>query len=519
VIQTTDLDLDGFQALYFNVIGHQWDTYIKRSEFTIKFQEPVPFDGDHWFVYSGKEGVSKHWQKEDLANRACSYNATDYSITCFTNEVLAPRSGITVKFNFDKSAPYFVFPDYGYLQVVSIAFSLAFLVVAYLIYRRFGRNEGLVIPIEFTAPRGVDAAGVGYIIDRKVDTRDVVALILEWAKDGYLIIDDSDKLVKFIWLKSLDEKAPPYQLRLFRELFGVRGEVTERMLQGTFYKSITEAKMGILKYFSSGRNRLFTASGKYMRFLLNIMLWLPFAVAVYCASMALRSQANGANIFILFLLVLSGAFLNLMLSNWKIMSAVGKFFMMLLAVVGGLLIGLGAYYSTAALWPKGFICLATAGLTTIISIFFVGKMHKMSEFGLRVYGQTLGLYNFIKKAEEERMKLLVQENPRIFYDVLPYAYAFNMVKVWADAFKNITMQQPEFYRTGGNYYPDVMVTRLNNSMVHMQSQVFTPPPSSGGHGGGSFGGGSFGGGGFSGGGGGGGGFSGGGFGGGGGGRW
>ena len=137
-------------------------------------------------------------------------------------------------------------------------------------------------------------------------------------------------------------------------------------------------------------------------------------------------------------------------------------------------------------------------------------------------GRILGFRDFIKTAELDKLKELVEEDPEYFYHITPYAYVFGLSDKWIRNFEDIQIIQPTWYYSEHDrfdYFDAYMMGRMMNDCSRsVSSHIVIPeaPHSSGSGGGGWSGGGSSwsGGGGFSGGG-----FSGGGSGGGGGGGW
>jgi uncharacterized membrane protein len=93
---------------------------------------------------------------------------------------------------------------------------------------------------------------------------------------------------------------------------------------------------------------------------------------------------------------------------------------------------------------------------------------------------------------------MLETNPELFYDVLPYAQVMNVSDEWEEKFKTITIKPPMWYDGDFNYFDYWLISRsmrsINLAMVSRPSNT-----SVGGGGGGGFSGG------FSGGGGGGGG--------------
>jgi uncharacterized membrane protein len=93
---------------------------------------------------------------------------------------------------------------------------------------------------------------------------------------------------------------------------------------------------------------------------------------------------------------------------------------------------------------------------------------------------------------------MVSENPQYFYDILPYAYALGVSKVWMEKFESIATEPPTWY--GGHYGTFNVIqfnTFMNSTMKAATSSMTSTPSSSGGGGGGISGGGSGGGGGGS----------------------
>lgn len=150
----------------------------------------------------------------------------------------------------------------------------------------------------------------------------------------------------------------------------------------------------------------------------------------------------------------------------------------------------------------------------IILAMSANVMRKKSTKGDEILRITRGFRMFIEKAEKRQIEFHLKEDPLYFDKTMAYAIAFGMAKKWANHFKDLAIEKPEWYQdnTGSlstfnaGLFAGSLMSSLNRTQQNMS---FVPPPSNS-SGSGGFGGG----GGFSGGG-----FSGGGFGGGGGGRW
>jgi uncharacterized membrane protein len=145
----------------------------------------------------------------------------------------------------------------------------------------------------------------------------------------------------------------------------------------------------------------------------------------------------------------------------------------------------------------------------MITIVFVVLMNARTKKATELVGRVLGFRNFIETAELDKLKLMVEENPNYFYDIMPYAYVFGLSNTWIKHFEEIPIGKPRWYV--GHSHVDVwdvywysrMMNRCMTSMDHsISSVVHATKDDGGGEIGGGFGGGGFVGGGFGGGGGG-----------------
>lgn len=507
-IHTADLELDGKEAFYLNLIGTNWDTQINLAEFTINFPKAIDFST--WSVNIGSYGVT------DGGGVACQYKNDVFQVNCTASRALAPYEGITAFLNLTvpssegNTVSYFKYPDYSVWYIVSAIFGLVLLGLAILLFFIYGKDDELIIPIEFTAPKGLDAASVGYLINQENNTRDIVGLFLQWAKDGYIVIDDTKKSLTFTKQKELADKVPVYQKTLFRALFKDGDEVDIKSLKGNFAEAIKVAKSGVANYFIKKR-KIFTSSSQVVKVLMYLVIGMPLITYWVVANLQHYRYLNLDWFELVFLIVPVVAFLayaKYSFNNWRIFNGIKRFGIITI----GIIIVFCVFISGGMInWlhEGNILYYIIALITALVIVFFTCLMDKKTPYGNEVYGGCLGLYDFINLTEKERLKLLVKDNPKLFYEVLPYAYVFELTDVWQEHFKGIDIPEADFYRSNDVLIPYLMLNNLNRSLLATQAAVAIPK-AGGGVGGGGFSGGGFGGGG---------GFSGGGFGGGGGGSW
>lgn len=384
----------------------------------------------------------------------------------------------------------------------------------------FGRDRQIIPSIQFHPPKGMDSAAVGYIVDGNVSDTDTISLLLYWADKGYLKIRETKKsTLAFTKRKCLPDDAPEYEKTLFDGIFGAFAPVGEDVVLSSLrYKTadiFSRTKEQIAKNYS---HRVYTGSSKIARVVSFILSGIP--LIWFIVSLVVYTTANGL-VFLLPVLYLIGMLLfDRTIDYWYSKAKSPRF------ILGGVAVAMSVtpvaslvlVYGTGML--RGNILnlfpgLAAASVTSLLGLIFTGFMKKRTDECVEWMGYLAGLRDFIETAELERMEVIAQQSPQLFYHILPFAYVFGLSDILLDKMKDLTLPAPDWYETRqGNpgcfdYY--LMHRMLHNDMKHVTATIATPrPPQSSGSSSGGFGSG----GGFSGGG-----FSGGGFGGGGGGSW
>lgn len=497
-IQMRDLDLDGLQALYFNLVGDGWDMSVSNVHFFITLPKSWPTDIR---FYAGSYGSS--------ADADITYNISGNTLSGTLNTNLGSNEALTIYAPLPND--FFTFipaPDYT-LFAIGI-FGLITLLTVFLFYR-FGKDEKVVEVVEFYPINGLSSAQVGYIFEGIVDTRDVVSLIIEWAYKGYLSIIEDDSHGKdftLTKLKDISEDEIRAEITLFNSLFNRRDIVTSSDLKNTFYRSVECAKQDITRHFVANKERrIFDPKATVIKVLLALITMIP--VGLVFASTVYHNTYEST------LSLVSGG-ISIAVSSVVMLAWIGaiKFWPSLrkwqrtLTTIGLILLSL--FYILVS-----FVILSVTGLAfykalilytlIAINIGYTSYMDKRTERGTEYLGHILGLKNFIEAAEKDKLEMLVHDDPSYFYKILPYAYVLNVSDTWSKKFENIVIEQPDWYYGPHPLNTYIFVSHLNRTLSSV-SQAMTSVPQSQGKGGGSFGSG-------------GGGFSGGGFGGGGGSSW
>ena len=238
---------DDHSEFYWNVIGHEWNTNIKKSSFVIRLPEDTNLDGN-MLIFYGPYGSKKQIE---------NFNYTNKTIKVMNDVSLLPREGVTVAIRFDKS--YFTQNRFLRLKLFlvnnwAIFIPVIVLIVSHLLWLKYGKDDDIIKMVEYFPPEGLTPAEAGVIIDDKIDNRDIISLIFYWATKGIIKIEEikgeglfaKDDYI-LIKQKSLPSDAKSYEKILFDELFKVQNNVVISSLKNNFYTTIKKVRDALNK--------------------------------------------------------------------------------------------------------------------------------------------------------------------------------------------------------------------------------------------------------------------------------
>lgn len=303
------------------------------------------------------------------------------------------------------------------------------------IWKKHGKDDHVTTTTSYYPPKGMDPAMVGYLIDDSGDTADLISLIPYWASKGYLTIEEIDEKG---WFAKDDTR-----LTKLKELEGDAPIYQRKLFNGLF----------------AGKEEVLVSSLKE-----------KFYTTMSATSSDLKAAAQSYYVN-----------KSRKIKNWTI---AGLVFLVLIL-------------TPTFLFFWGVI----AAIATVLAILFLIVMSqfliKKNKEGNAILSELKGFKQFIKVAEENKLKMLLQEDPTYFEITMSYALAFGMFDRWAKKFDGLNLQPPTWYysSTGRMMTMNHFSKSFTNSIKSTQSTMVSSPSSSGGSGGGGSSGGGFGGGG------------------------
>lgn len=490
-------DRDSLSDIFYqNIIGTGWDTDIQNVTFEITF--PTDIEGQDFSCYVGRYGKGV----EDSGILTLSGNKVTGS---YSN--LEYGEAITVLsffedgyFNIDRS---YVF-DY-----VILAITCTIVVAAIILFVIKRRKNPIIETVEFSAPKGLTPTEAGYLNDGKITGDDISALIVYWANQGCVKLENEDsKNINIIKIKELPSDAKKHEKILFNAMFRDSDEIDSLELDkigDAGFRCKESVEKDCAKHFDKKSDIVFSTLAGITVFLpVFPILRILFSVGMGISTVALA---------VLCIIIAGIAIVNIddvyklkdKLSNTKYWILQ----VFLIACIFAPLIGLS--FLIEPYFDPFYIRYYSLAIPLLLLAIYP-FLERYTESGREILGKIRGLKNYIKLTEKDKLEMLVNQTPSLFYEILPYAYVLGVSDVFMKKFKDINIEPPVWLE--GNVTTIWILTDFSHSMNIMSNSLRGAMIRSATRGNGS-GGGIFGGGGF----GGGGGFSGGGFGGGGGGRF
>ncbi len=491
--------------LSLDVLPTNWETSIDAVNITVKM--PKTMNWDKLKVYAGSYGY-----QNIVKDR---YMGVEYSIDKNKNAIhiegqnLIRGEGITL--SADLPEGYWVDPaNYDWLMYLLYGILIGIPLLMCLLWLLFGRDPQVIKTVEFYPPEGMTPAEIGYVIDGAIDNKDIVSMITYYASKGYLSISEYEamKTSKFMVkkLKDIDPSEKRFAKTFFNAIFESGDKIKLDELPEDF-GDLYWATRDQLKGWYTGEKSLFTKNSRICRGAGVVLMFVPPVVSILLSALLSLEFLTLIGLIPLLILLMAGLLMVMITFDRRDSMKKGK--RTALFVIGTVLIALGILIAAGltAYQLKSEILALLIIASTIVTYAFVLLMKSRTKQSAQLQGKILGFKDFIEAAELEKLKMLVEENPEYFYDIMPYAYVMGLSDKWAKNFENIPTNPPSWYHGGNSSM--VFSTLWYSHMITNCSRNFssgimnvTSVDTGGGSIGGGFGGGGFSGGGFGGGGGG-----------------
>ena len=524
-------DADEF---YLNLIGNQWDTNINKLTFTITM--PKDFDTDKIGFSAGKYGTSGI-PKDGYFN----YSVKNNVITGTYNKTLPQNNGFTVRITlpdgyFEKQKLKITIFDF-----IAICLPIILGIIAFSQWEKYGKDEKIVETIEFNPPDNMNSLDVAYAYKGKVNSNDVVSLLIYLANKGYIKIEVEETGSKLLKSKSYkiievkkydgnDENERLFLERLFKKGTIYRTEnntnsnennnvlnnfvqnnndntqknniqnnndntqknniqnnnnvfryVTKSDLEESFYTTVNEIIDN--ENTSEFKNKIFE-KGLWNRtkkiIILSLLVILTMSIGPLLNGTKIKTTVI-ANLVLIVITMLFYLFaLSSKFNNTRIKNIIIAFVISFFTIFSFVFVLLYDIVSEIIINMNklGLIELGIQVISLIFIMILVTLMKRRTKYGTEVLGRILGFKTFLKTAEKEKLETLVNQDPEYFYNILPYAYVLGVSDEWIKNFETISLMPPEWYVGNDSYYDYHTFSNNYNYLMRTSANAMTSRPSS-----------------------------------------
>ena len=499
---------DGYDEVYWNAIGPQWDFIIEKASATLHLPEGAEIlQNSGYSGYEGKETCD------------CTVTQIDESTITYTlTKQLNPREGLTLGVGFTKGV---ITPPteaelrkrelLTYLPLIIFILGLILVFVYYMYaWTKVGKDpgKGAIIP-RFEPPDNLTPSAVRYIYRMGFDNKSFAAAVVSMAVKGAITIDKTGK--KYI-LKRSDAGFHMLSLgekKIAAKLFS-SGENSIELKQSN-HAILSSAISALQKQMEKDfKNENFKKNSGWIvpGILLSIATLILGTVYLFDDQDAFASVIVMIFVSIFFIPIFIGMFKGLIRAEgWrKLPHLIGP-----LLIIGVPIYFINMFVSLDMLplelvihvFPYLFIILLLIGL----NFLFTYLMQAPTISGRKRMDEIEGLKMYMEVAEKNRLNILnpPEMTPQLFEKLLPYAVALNIENKWGNQFERVIAKaienneyHPTWYAGRGLTNVSYLSSDLGSSFSSSISSASTSPQSSsssGSGGGGSSGGGGGGGGG------------------------
>lgn len=370
--------------------------------------------------------------------------------------------------------------------LISIIIALAAITLAFLLFNRFGHDDDIIEVQSFDVPNGYNPLKLAHFVNRNVSIKDTTAMLFYWADQGFLKIIEDEPDVKgvsefrIIKLRNLPSETDYAEKSLFKAYFynvDIDEEITLSDLDEKFLTRRQKAIDNVPKYFNKKNNsELVEVESKKAKNKISGIAAITL-FTIYLISMQNLSFFNtiiytlGTLIFnITIFLILCNVFSSMInLSSTKstfkkvrnFIIAIAIFIVLLVKDILMLSLISGIPFDALTLILK-YALIPTVALYVLAIVNAITE--KRSDYATETFGKVIGYKSFIEFVEIDKLKLMIDENPMLFYHTLSFAIVLGLEKKWYKKFE--TLEIPENNNFGffmvGSMGAHSMINGINN---------------------------------------------------------
>lgn len=448
-----------YDELYYNIISAAWACEIENITYTIN----LPFE----------DGINGIWitAGDYISSELSGYTRTNDGKTITGKHAnLLPYQAVTVRIEMED----------GYYQgqaipvdntdmflKITIAASLIVIVIMLLLFLKFGKDDELIVKAEFHPPFDMTPMDLGYILDGKIESgKEVTSMLFYWADKGFITIEEKEK-DEFVFhkVKELDDSAKDADKKLFKAIFrsGDIADAESMAKNGFAEKVLTSIVPAEMKHFT-GKRALKSKAASNVR---NYSVFMMFLYTVVFGILCSTRYMGALTATLIVLGLIFNLIISLLASNFNRtyhLKGLGKKGLSLLPGIITSALFVMIFSALLSDITSAILAIASGlcyGIAIFVGTYLAMLMEKRSKYGQQVLEGAMGYREFISLVEVDKLKVLIDEDPELFYHTLCYAMAFGLEDEWAKKFKGLYVPSASWYVSATPIYDAYFYSRMS----------------------------------------------------------
>lgn len=427
--------IDVYDDTYFSFLGNGFDAPVKKVDFLFTF--PKTANLSDMTLFSGTWGTL-------TGINNITYTSEGQTVQGHTTATLSAAQTVILYAKlpagyFNNTRTISLWPLYA--SAIAVIGLLAFaLLLAAKLRSPYHAHK---LPTLTTPPENITAADAGYLLDHHINDKEIQALVLWLAQNGYLSITVTAEGNYILHKgKPVEKEYPLYIQHFVQTLFETADTIDLSTDSASLTATVQTCKTELLAEFS-GYKSLEKKSVRSFALVMAILCAVPAGLLIAFAGVGAQPLGYILGGAFALSLVLFGGTVWRAKSVWNTITLSTKtkkaiLSTLFLAIGAGVLFLCRQYISSYV----PFILTCNIGLASILSSLLFATLSKPTAYAESNTLQLQGLKAFMKDAEMPRLKEMTKETPDYYYVLLPYAYAFGTEKQWTKKFDLIPVTPP-----------------------------------------------------------------------------
>lgn len=424
---------------YFNVLLPEWRQPIGYLDIMVTFPEDFPWDDMH--CYSGQFGV------QDSANKIHFSANEKKKLVKITGSKIPENFGITLKAQLPEG--YWEGALNNAWAASAVMLSMAGAAVLLLMLWLIGGRDPKVKKEPVTRPLDdVKPVELGYIFNSHVEIRDILHMLLDFARKGYMRISEYEPK-KFSLYKV---KEPVNEERMYRTAYNTLfedvyiGRSIDMEDIGLRLELITrEISDDVAAGFTSSDSLAFTPLSRAFRYAGAVILGAALALA---NAFSYVYEYVSINFVESLLIGIAAAALSILLCtriDRRDSSSISAG--TLAEITSGFLLAVTIFYTAFRVMLNTGDTAIAAGIVVLggISAFLIVIMRARGRENAEKVSKIRQLREFIYHPTPKELLENHLADEDYYYEMMIYALAFGAEEAWAISFLTLDVPEPDWY--------------------------------------------------------------------------